>query len=380
MELLEEIKEWFETHRPQSNSSLFRKLQSDINKWEEIYNYTEFLPKDCWPSQRIWHYYMQKKEIPKCIICEGILSFRSFGENYPETCSKSCTAKKKWKDGKMNEGAKKGAETFRRIWGKDGERHKELLQKIKTTNNLIYGTNHPMQNKEFIEARKNECLEKYGVDNYAKLDSVKKKLSNTWTNKPKEVQEEINKRKREGYLDTIHTKYGEEYNTVYAVPEIQEIMKNTNLEKRGVEYNFQSKEVQDKSKATSLERYGYENPMQNIDIQKIWFESCVNLKEYILPSGKMIKYQGYLNKALDILFLDYKEDDIDIEFDCPRIKYELDNIEHYYRPDAYIKSKNTIIEVKSIFTFYQDLEKNIIKMKSSIDNGYNFEFWIYIKV
>ena len=39
--------------------------------------------------------------------------------------------------------------------------------------------------------------------------------------------------------------------------------------------------------------------------------------------------------------------------------------------------ENKIIEVKSIWTYNVNLEKNILKQKASINNGYNFEFWIF---
>ncbi len=45
------------------------------------------------------------------------------------------------------------------------------------------------------------------------------------------------------------------------------------------------------------------------------------------------------------------------------IQYTIDNKPHRYIPDFYIKSKNLLIEVKSEFTFYKDLEINYKKQK-----------------
>jgi len=50
---------------------------------------------------------------------------------------------------------------------------------------------------------------------------------------------------------------------------------------------------------------------------------------------------------------------------------------HRYYPDFYIKKDNKIIEVKSIYTYNIDIEKNLLKQKACLDAGYNFEFWIY---
>ena len=101
-------------------------------------------------------------------------------------------------------------------------------------------------------------------------------------------------------------------------------------------------------------------------------------KKYIFPSGKTVNYQGYENYALDEIVNIYSEDDIENDRKhIPNIKYMLKNKVHYYYPDIYIKSKNLIIEVKSEYTYKQQLIKNIVKSLAVRKAGYNFEFWIY---
>lgn len=110
-------------------------------------------------------------------------------------------------------------------------------------------------------------------------------------------------------------------------------------------------------------------------------------KNYELPSGKIIKIQGYEHIALDELVNIYTEDDIlTSRKDMPEIIYKLQhNLEnnkiifkdHRYYPDFYIKSQNKIIEVKSSFTYKIDLIKNINKVLATKKLGYDFEFWIY---
>jgi len=74
----------------------------------------------------------------------------------------------------------------------------------------------------------------------------------------------------------------------------------------------------------------------------------------------------------------YNEDDIENDRKhIPNVKYMLKKKIHYYYPDIYIKSKNLIIEVKSDYTYNQQLIKNIIKSLAVRKAGYNFEFWIY---
>jgi len=58
------------------------------------------------------------------------------------------------------------------------------------------------------------------------------------------------------------------------------------------------------------------------------------------------------------------------------IKYEFNNKEKVYYPDFYYQPLNLIIEIKSSYTFYKDLDKNLIKQKQCLDKGYNFIFII----
>jgi hypothetical protein len=61
-----------------------------------------------------------------------------------------------------------------------------------------------------------------------------------------------------------------------------------------------------------------------------------------------------------------------------RIKYlMLDGTEHTYYPDFYIKSTNTIIEVKSAWTYENWKEKNLAKQKACLEQGFKFEFIIF---
>lgn len=88
---------------------------------------------------------------------------------------------------------------------------------------------------------------------------------------------------REKSIKTLETEYGvdnpgklpqalEAHKAVYDNParvaDINEGIRNTNLERYGVEYTFQIPEARQKGKQTSLERYGYEYAMMNKDVAK----------------------------------------------------------------------------------------------------------------
>ena len=60
-----------------------------------------------------------------------------------------------------------------------------------------------------------------------------------------------------------------------------------------------------------------------------------------------------------------------------RIEYiGSDDRPHFYFPDFYIKSTNTIIEVKSQWTFDLHKDKNIRKQNACISLGFSFIFRI----
>ena len=125
---------------------------------------------------------------------------------------------------------------------------------------------------------------------------------------------------------------------------------------------------------TCFKNHGFRHPSQ-VGI----FHTEYKWKEYTLPSGSIIKFQGYENKLLDELLLEYSEDKIlTSRKDMPEIWYTgLDDKQHRYFPDAYIPSTNTIYEVKSDYTLEKYKEINLLKFQAVKDAGYNFELKIY---
>jgi hypothetical protein len=100
-------------------------------------------------------------------------------------------------------------------------------------------------------------------------------------------------------------------------------------------------------------------------------------KEYQLPSKKIVKIQGYENKGLDFLLKTKEEDDIVI---CGRkhfFRYIFEGKNKIYYPDIYIPSENLYIDVKSDYTYSNDLNKNLTKKETILSKGFNFQFWIF---
>jgi hypothetical protein len=252
--------------------------------------------------------------------------------------------------------------------------------KIIATNIEKYGVDNPMKNKEFKEKQKQTTFQNYGVEHNSQSEQIKLKKIKTCINhfgvsshlKCPEIREKIK--------ETNIKIFGVE--NPQQNQEIRNKNYKTNLEKYGVKHYLQTEEFKNKVIQTNLERYGVNHHSQNAEVAETMLIKAYKLKQYKLPSGKIIDYQGYENFALDTLLLIEKinEDDIiSSRKNVPEIWYNDKNGKrrrHYV--DFYIKSQNRCIEVKSTWT---NQEKNNVfeKQKAAKDLGYKYEIWIYDK-
>ena len=169
-------------------------------------------------------------------------------------------------------------------------------------------------------------------------------------------------------------KYGVE--NTGSLKDVKDKIKNTYEERYGM-HPKKLKEVQDKWKATCLERYGG-HPNQNKEVQAKSEATAFSYKEYMMPSGNIVKYQGYEDIALDELVQIYEEEDILIgRTAIPTIDYYINDTKHVYFPDFMIKSENKIIEIKSEWTI--QLKRGNVEEKAlaTIKAGYKYEIWVY---
>ena len=161
---------------------------------------------------------------------------------------------------------------------------------------------------------------------------------------------------------------------------IQEKIKNACMIKYGVKHTGQLESVKNKFKQTCLYKYGVENPTQNAEIAEKASTNSYKIKTYKLPSGKIIKCQGYEPFAFrDLIESNIDENDIvNKKTEVPEIWFiDEDNKEHRYYVDIYVQSQNKCIEVKSLYTFNDNKTINLLKKEAAEKLGYNFEFWIY---
>ena len=120
--------------------------------------------------------------------------------------------------------------------------------------------------------------------------------------------------------------------------------------------------------------------MQNPETMEKQIKSSYYLKDYKLPSGDLIKIQGFEHYALDELLQDgiLEEDIINGCKNVPEIWYnDKFGKNHRHYVDIFIPSQNKCIEVKSLWTYKQQIDSVLLKQNAAEELGYNYEFWIY---
>ena len=196
-----------------------------------------------------------------------------------------------------------------------------VRNKTEQTNIIKYGTKAPTQNSEVLERRTNNFIEKYGVPHHMNLESVVNNIK-----------------------ENNNGKYGSDW---YLGSKQRQL---DCLDTYGVYFHSQLEEVKQKGFNTKLQKYGP-------DFIYLSFKT----KDYVSPSGKLIKYQGYENFLLDYLFKIYKEEDIITSVNP--VPYQENGVNRNYFPDAATKD-NIIYEVKGEYTFKQGIENGSIYLKS----------------
>ena len=135
--------------------------------YEKIINYSQQVNLELSFKEKIWFYYNQLTERPKCITCSKDLKFRErFDTPYGEFCSLSCINTNK--DEMLN----RQKTTFNKKYGIDFyPQHQDFIKKQQNTKLKKYGN----KNYNNVEKAKNTKLKKHGNSNYNNMDLHKKK-------------------------------------------------------------------------------------------------------------------------------------------------------------------------------------------------------------
>ena len=269
--------------------------------------------------------------------------------------------------------------TLERFGVEHASQCEEVRDRTRATNLEKYGFEYGLQNEEVKEKRRLSNLENYGVENQLQREEIRDKIRATNLEKYgvehvfqcKEVKDKCKK--------TNFERYGADYG--FQNETIKGKIRATNLEKYGVEYGLQCKEVMDKIRATTLEKYGVEHVSQNPEIAEKQLKNSYYLKDYTLPSGGIIKIQGYEHYALDELFHQENIDENDIITGCknvPTIWYtDVNEKRRRHFVDIFIPRQNKCIEVKSTWTFTTQKETIFLKQQAAKELGYLYEIWVY---
>jgi hypothetical protein len=250
-------------------------------------------------------------------------------------------------------------------------------EKAKQTFQDKYNVSNPMQCKAVQDKAKQTNMERYGVEHNLQRESVKAKIKETLLDRYGVENPMMHNDVKDKCKITNLQRYGfESHNTS---DDVQVKKKNTLLTKYGVENPMHSEEVKERLKQSCLEKYGVENPMQVPEINDKACKNAFRYKEYMFPCGEVRLVQGYEPFALDALIKDGHNVDniVTDKSKVPEIWYEHNNSKRRYFPDIYLLNTNTIIEVKSMWTFEREKDKNLLKAEACKAATFNFEFWIF---
>lgn len=296
----------------------------------------------------LYHYINKIETVPLCLHCNrSETKLISIKTGYYKFCSNKCSANSNFKKNNMKN-------TCQEKYGIDNVyQSEECKQKIKATCVERYDETHHMKNNKILQKRRDTNLEKYGESEVLAVKEIRVKIE-----------------------ETNLQRYGNA--NIGKVPEVRQKIKATCEEKYNGPAPICSEEIKEKLRNTFFIRYDVNAAMQHPVFLLKQQNSAFKLKNYILPNGSIINVQGYEPQYLDWYFKNKGKVE-DIEYDMtkiPVIHYLFKEKKAVYFPDFYIKSTNTIVEVKSTYTYEADLEINLLKKQASLDSGYNFLFYI----
>lgn len=193
--------------------------------------------------------------------------------------------------------------------------------KVRKTMKDLYGFEHALQCKEIKTKQENSCFVLMGQKNPSNVESIKRKKEDTC------------------------------------------------IKNYGVKNPSQSDIVKGKKQNSCFINFGVNNPLQNSEIFQKQQKSAKKIK-FHEKTG--LYYRGsYEEHFLNYCF----ENNIKVE-KAKTVKYNFDNKKRVYHPDFFLSDKNLIIEIKSLYTYKANLEKNIAKKNSCIEQGFDFIFII----
>jgi very-short-patch-repair endonuclease len=251
-----------------------------------------------------------------CDYCgkEILKSFRNCSYITKDTdCCQECISKKR-------------KETFLEKYGVDNPaKLDKIKEKIKQTNLKKYGVENPMQNEKIQDKAKQTNLQKYGTEYLFQSEEVKDKIKQSMKNKygveHYSKTDEFNKKVRQTSLEKYGVKHP--FQSERVKNKIKQSMKN----KYGIEHNMKCKEGYEEYKQGIIDKYGVDNISKVDSVKKKIRKSLY--KNNTVPSSRC---QRYLHQLLGgKLNYPIKWYSLDIAFPKEKIYIEYDGSGHDLR-------------------------------------------------
>ena len=383
----QELKEWISNYIENNGKmSLHHAIKNSMEIRLSILEFTKNLPENSKFNQRCFHILEGIEEIPDCRECKVKkvnFSNRNKEWKYLEFCSTKCASSNKIVQQKLKNS------TFEKFGVDNISKSKYFHDLMIKKNQEKYGVDWYQQSVEFKEKSIIACLKKYGFDKYTKTDEFKNRVRETclekygvdWYSKSIEFQDKFKKTSLERYgvahpminidiknktFNSISEKYdvifyfqSEDFKKKSKSTKVyshgdqnynnRDLFKSTCITRYGVDSPMKLEEIKNKASKSCLEKYGVTSYTLTEDcrsksMESKYYSNWFNYKEYKLPSNNYIKIQGYEGFALDILFKNYKEEELfisnkDIKEEIGIINYIMDEKDRIYLPDIYIKTK-----------------------------------------
>jgi len=201
-------------------------IKNDFDLYNKIIIHNNIFIDMPW-IQKLYNYYYNIIEIPKCSVCNKNVKFYRFSVGYRKFCSNSCHLK-------STETKEKRNKTKLINHGNINYNNRD---KFKETNLIKYGETSPMKNINVLNKAIETNIIRYGNKTPLLNDEVKNKINETKILK----YNNVNYNNREKAKETIYKNYGVEHQMY--VNDIKNKIKKTNLIKYGFENVFQNKEI-----------------------------------------------------------------------------------------------------------------------------------------
>ena len=257
---------------------------------------------------------------------------------------------------KNNGKVKIEATTLEKFGCKNVMHNDAIKQKICETNMVRYGVAHNSQSEIVKEKKKQTNLINHGVEYSLQSPVIRRKI-----------------------CDTNMQRYGAENPTQNK--DIQRKIENTNLLRYGTGCVLNNEIIKENSRQTNLRKYGVEHHSQNPESSEKQLKASYKRKQYTMPSGNVIDYQGYENFGFDRLLNEEHIDENDIitkRTEVPEIWYvDKNGKKRRHFVDMFVKSQNRCIEIKSTWTNKQEKSNIYEKQAAGIQLGYIYEVWVF---